>query len=78
MKRIQCHVIVRQGVLLPAFWIVFVVIWSVSAPSIAQQNGYFVQLRDKNESPYTISNPQTYLSTRAIERRRYREELAGR
>ncbi len=55
--------------LLPAFWIVFVVIWSVSAPSIAQQNGYFVQLRDKNESPYTISNPQTYLSTRAIERR---------
>ena len=32
-------------------------------------NIYWVQFTDKNESPYTIDNPEAYLSQRALERR---------
>ena len=33
------------------------------------QNRYVVHLKDKNNSPYSISNPSEYLSQRAIDRR---------
>lgn len=32
---------------------------------------FYVQLSDKNNSPYSLGNPSEYLSTRAIERRAY-------
>lgn len=37
--------------------------------SSAAQNYYFVTLRDKANSPYSLSQPQEFLSERAIERR---------
>jgi hypothetical protein len=42
---------------------------------MVKNNGYFIQLRDKNESPYSLSNPESYLSARAIERRLPSTEL---
>ena len=30
---------------------------------------YWVQFTDKNDSPYSINNPEEYLSERAIQRR---------
>ena len=43
---------------------------SFSAKISAQTNYYFyVQLKNKNNSPYTLSNPSAYLSQRAVERR---------
>ena len=43
---------------------------SFSAKISAQTNYYFyVQLKNKNNSPYTLSNPSAYLSQRAIARR---------
>lgn len=42
----------------------------MSATSKAQTNYYFyVQLADKNNSPYSLSNPSAYLSARSIARR---------
>ena len=32
-------------------------------------NKYWVQFTDKNDSPYSINNPEEYLSERAIQRR---------
>jgi len=39
--------------------------------SVAAQTEYYfyVQFSDKNNSPYSLSNPSAYLSARAIERR---------
>jgi hypothetical protein len=37
--------------------------------AFSQKNKYFIELTDKNNSPYTLSTPQNYLSPRAIERR---------
>ncbi len=46
------------------------VLSGMSATISAQTNYYFyVQLANKNNSPYTLSNPSTYLSARAIARR---------
>ena len=50
-------------------WLIALVVWIIPALSVAQGNGYFIQLSDKKESPYTLNNPQAYLSGRAIERR---------
>ena len=39
----------------------------------AQFTRYIIKLKDKNGSPYSISDPTAYLSQRAIDRRtRYR------
>ncbi|QHT71418.1 S8 family serine peptidase [Rhodocytophaga rosea] len=35
----------------------------------SQKNKYFIELTDKNNSPYTLNSPQSFLSPRAIERR---------
>ena len=32
-------------------------------------NIYWVQFTDKNDSPYSLDNPEAYLSTRALDRR---------
>ena len=46
------------------------ILWGTSAPISAQTNYYFyVQLKNKNNSPYSLSNPSAYLSARAIARR---------
>ena len=46
------------------------VLLSFSGTTNAQTNYYFyVQLKNKNNSPYSLSNPSAYLSTRAIARR---------
>lgn len=37
--------------------------------AFAQKNKYFIELTDKNNSPFTLDKPQNYLSPRAIERR---------
>ncbi len=50
-------------------WLIALVVWIIPVLSISQGNGYFIQLSDKKESPYTLENPQAFLSGRAIERR---------
>ena len=46
------------------------ILWGTSATISAQTNYYFyVQLKNKNNSPYSLSNPSAYLSQRAIARR---------
>ena len=50
-------------------WLIALMAWFIPTISIAQGNGYFIQLSDKKESPYTLENPQAFLSDRAIERR---------
>jgi len=40
-----------------------------SEPLIAQLNTYIVTFSNKNNSPYSLANPEQYLSQRAIERR---------
>jgi subtilisin family serine protease len=41
----------------------------IGLSAFAQKNKYFIELTDKNNSPYSLSVPQGYLSPRAIERR---------
>src|SRR6476619_3893876 len=41
----------------------------------AQYSRYIIQLTDKNGSAFSLSNPQAFLSARAIERRK-REKIA--
>jgi serine protease AprX len=41
----------------------------IALSAFAQKNKYFIELTDKNNSPFSISTPQNYLSPRAIERR---------
>ena len=38
--------------------------------NVCAQNKKVVFLKNKNNSPYSISNPETYLSSRAIQRRK--------
>ncbi|MBI9060911.1 MAG: S8 family serine peptidase [Marinilabiliaceae bacterium] len=42
---------------------------SISSFAFGQADGYFISFTDKNNTPYTISNPEAFLSERAIERR---------
>ena len=42
---------------------------SVFAQTQVATNIYWVQFTDKNNSPYTIDNPEAYLSPRALQRR---------
>ena len=42
---------------------------SVCAQAQIATNIYWVQFTDKNDSPYSISNPEAYLSMRALDRR---------
>ena len=43
-------------------------IFRVSGQTVAP-NKYFIQFTDKNNSPYSISNPEAFLSARALARR---------
>lgn len=40
-----------------------------TANLIFAQNKYFIKIKDKNNSPYSLENPSEFLSERAIERR---------
>lgn len=52
------------------FVLLFLLLWSVSSLSAQiASNIYWVQFADKNGTPYTIDNPEAYLSPRALERR---------
>ena len=52
------------------FTLILVVLLGFSGAAFAQTNYYFyVQLKNKNNSPYSLSNPSAYLSARAIARR---------
>ena len=42
-----------------------------STKALATDYYFYVQFADKNETPYSLSNPSEYLSERAIERRQY-------
>lgn len=51
-------------------WVVFLVF---SLPVIGQSSIYWVQFRDKKNSPYSIYQPEKYLSERAIDRRNLKQ-----
>lgn len=53
----------RLGLLL------FLIVASLFAQAQIATNIYWVQFTDKNDSPYSIDNPEAYLSERALERR---------
>lgn len=54
----------------PSFWTLLSGLFLLTIPVKAQTSYYFyVQLKDKNNSPYSLSNPSAYLSQRAIDRR---------
>lgn len=42
---------------------------SISSFAFGQVDGYFIKFTDKNNTPYSLSNPEVYLSKRAIDRR---------
>ena len=48
--------------------LLFVVAWLFAEAQVAT-NIYWVQFTDKNNSPYSIDNPEAYLSPRALQRR---------
>lgn len=52
-------------------WIAFIFLFCFSSLSVFCTDYFFfyVQLKNKNGSPYTLSNPSEYLSERAIQRR---------
>lgn len=50
------------------FWRIIFLFLSVSFP-VFSQNDYLVYFKDKNNSPYSIDNPQAFLSDGAIARR---------
>ena len=41
----------------------------LSATVFAQSNRYFVSFKDKNNSPYSVSDPGKFLSSKSIARR---------
>lgn len=52
------------------FFIVFFIgISNISQGQLSQLPKYRIEFSDKNNSPYSLSNPQDYLSPRAIQRR---------
>ncbi len=69
MKRTYHHTIDTLIALHTIALMTMLMLWCMPITSHGQNNGYFIQLRDKNESPYSLSNPESYLSARAIERR---------
>ncbi len=50
-------------------WVFFVLFLALSIPGFSQVNRYVVHFSDKTDSPYSITSPEAYLSTRAIDRR---------
>jgi len=50
-------------------YLIAILMLSVGLNQLSAQNGYFVSFTDKNDSPYSINAPETFLSERAIERR---------
>ena len=49
--------------------LLLLVVASLFAQAQISTNIYWVQFKDKNNSPYTIDNPEAYLSPRALQRR---------
>ena len=48
--------------------LLMLILFRVSGQTVAP-NKYFIQFTDKNNSPYSISNPEVFLSARALARR---------
>jgi hypothetical protein len=55
-------------------WVLIIQGFSVSAVT-GTKYYFYIQLSDKNGTPYSLSNPSSYLSARAIERRSYRAPI---
>lgn len=51
-------------------WGILAVLFLQSAFAIAQNKRYLILLADKNNSPYSVSKPEAFLSQRSIERRK--------
>ena len=51
-----------------SFLLLFLVAAAFAQAQVAT-NIYWVQFTDKNDSPYSIDNPEAYLSPRALQRR---------
>jgi len=51
------------------FIMLFLLFLTISAQAVGTSYYFYVQFTDKNNSPYSISNPSEYLSARAIARR---------
>ena len=49
--------------------ITFLILFSLTTGAQIAPNKYFVRFTDKNNSPYSIDNPEEFLSQRAIDRR---------
>lgn len=47
----------------------FILFFFLSLPSLAQQNRYVVQFKDKSGTPFSITDPSKFLSKRSVERR---------
>jgi subtilisin family serine protease len=45
------------------------ILWLLSTTALAQTNRYMVFFSDKEGTPYSLSNPQAYLSDKALQRR---------
>ena len=50
-------------------FLLLLVLASLLAEAQIATNIYWVQFTDKNDSPYSIDNPEAYLSPRALQRR---------
>ncbi len=50
-------------------WLILLICTLCATPGQAQYSRYLVRLRDKQGTPYNISNPQAFLSARALDRR---------
>lgn len=61
----------RKSILGYFFVAIIILLLSFSVKTWAADYYFYVQLADKNNTPYSLSNPSEYLSERAIERRKY-------
>lgn len=50
-------------------FIIFSLFFSSISKAQLSQNTYWIQFTDKNNSPYSLTDPEVYLSSRSIERR---------
>lgn len=50
-------------------FLLFLMVFAIFAQAQIATNIYWVEFTDKNDSPYSIDNPEAYLSERALERR---------
>jgi hypothetical protein len=75
MKRISSYLLPHGIIASLLYGLVMTFFLTAFFESSAQQTGYYIQLTDKNGSPYNLSTPEEFLSERAISRR-IRQDIA--